>query len=211
MKNFITTSFFLFSFFLVSAQINAITETGEEVILYSDGSWVYLNAEDEPLSEVKVNETPFKKPEDSSFMVKSTNLNLGVYINPKKWKFTKSALGDASEYEFERKGEDLYAIMITEKIEVPLESLKQIALDNARAVGPDIVVTKEEMRNVNGIDLLMLQMAGTIQGLKFTYFGYYYSNENGTVQLLSYTSQNLFESYIPEIEDFLNGVVLTED
>jgi hypothetical protein len=53
----------------------------------------------------------------------------------------------------------------------------------------------------------MLQMTGTIQGIKFTYFGYYYSNANGTIQFLTYTSDNLFSSYQKDIEEFLNGLV----
>ena len=52
-----------------------------------------------------------------------------------------------------------------------------------------------------------MQMDGTIQGIKFTYYGYYFSSPNGTIQLLTYTSSNLLNEYKKEFEDFLNGFV----
>ncbi|MCB0636529.1 MAG: hypothetical protein KDC54_07910, partial [Lewinella sp.] len=57
-----------------------------------------------------------------------------------------------------------------------------------------------------GLNVLMLQLEGTIEGIRFNYYGYYYSNENGTVQLITYTSDNLFEDYTEEIETFLSGL-----
>ena len=68
-------------------------------------------------------------------------------------------------------------------------------------------VVKEEFRNVNGMKVLLLHMNGTIQGIKFSYYGYYYSNSNGTVQFITYTSQNLLDGFKSKIEDLLNGIV----
>ena len=108
------------------------------------------------------------------------------------------------------KGEDLYAMIITEKFEIPISTLKDVALENGRDVSPDLKIVKEEYRNVNGLDLLLMQMDGTIQGIKFSYYGYYYSNESGTVQFLTYTSQNLLAEYKSDIEDLLNGLVVID-
>ena len=44
---------------LVNAQINAITETGDEVILYEDGSWEYLNDSIIESSKISINEKEF--------------------------------------------------------------------------------------------------------------------------------------------------------
>ena len=97
-------------------------------------------------------------------------------------------------------------MVISEKLEIPLESFKSIALENAKSVAPDIKIVKEEYRTVNGLKVLCLQMNGTMQGIKASYYGYYFSNTNGTVQFLTYTSQNLLDSYRPEIENLLNGL-----
>jgi hypothetical protein len=57
----------------------------------------------------------------------------------------------------------------------------------------------------------MMQMSGTIQGISFVYYGYYYSHESGSVQFLAYTSQDLLNNYSDDIEELLNGFVVIKD
>jgi len=187
------------------AQKTAITDTGEEVILYPDGTWKSKSVV--KVTVIPLNPKKFAKPTTSTFLLKSTRVNIGVWLDPKVWSFKKADENEEGEYELQLKGGDLYAIMITEKVEIPLETLKGIAVENARSVSPDVTIVKEEYRTVNNVKVLLLQMSGTIEGVKFTYFGYYYSNANGTVQLLTYTSQNLFASYQVNAEALLNGFV----
>lgn len=71
----------------------------------------------------------------------------------------------------------------------------------------DLKIVKEEYRTVNGIKVLLFQMNGTTQGIKFSYYGYYYSNENGSVQFITYASQKLIQTYFEECETLLNGLV----
>ncbi len=189
-------------------QVNAITDTGDEVVLYDDGTWRYKGDDSMEREPIPVNETKFEKDKSSTFLVKSNKIGVGLHINPKTWSFRKGTENEAFEYQFQKKGEDLYAMMITEKLDIPVENLQQIAIRNAQAAAPDLKVIKEEYRNVNGIRVLMMQMTGTIQGMKFTYFGYYYSSEGGAVQLLTYTGTSLFDDFVEDIELFLNGFVL---
>ena len=81
----------------------------------------------------------------------------------------------------------------------------QKALENARAGAPNMKVTEKEYRNVNGISVIYMEMEGTLQGTSFTYLGYYYSNETGTTQFITYTGTSLVKKYRSDIEDFLNG------
>ncbi|MCC5946463.1 MAG: hypothetical protein JJT94_16140 [Bernardetiaceae bacterium] len=212
MKKIIFTAVMLFSIHLTNAQINAITETGDEVILYNDGTWKYLDdkgaaGEIAVDKKIYVNDKKITVEKESSFLVKSNKLNIGVWINPKKWTFAKGKDNDAQEFQFQMKGNDLYAALITEKIQIPVESLRELVVINAKSVANDIEVVKEEYRNVNGVQVLMLKMIATMQGVRFIYCGYYYSNANGTVQLITYTGENLFENYLTEIELLLNGLV----
>jgi hypothetical protein len=194
-----------------SSQIFGITETGDEVVLYENGTWAYVNDSLNFSKEIPLNEKVFKKDKYSSFLIKSKTFNVGVWIDPKKWKFNRSGDNEDAEYDFEMMGEDLYAILITEKIEIPIENFTEIALENARDVAPDIRLSKQEYRMVNGIKVMMIEMRGTIQGMKIIYVGYYYSNKNGTVQLITYTAQNLYGEYVENIEKFLNGFVEIEE
>ena len=211
MKNLFVISVFLFYLCevnLIVAQQKAVTETGEEVILYMDGTWNYMDKDHLLKKEIPTNPNNFIKDSKSTFLIKSSSFNIGFYIDPKKWSFKKAPVDEPAEYELESKDGDLYGMVITEKAQIPLESFRLIAIENAKSGGAtDIKITKEEYRNVNGLKILLLQMKGTISGIKACYYGYYFSNENGTVQFLTYTTQNLIDSYIPKIEKLLNGLV----
>lgn len=210
MKNLIITGIILFLGIYSQAQISGLTESGDEIILYDDGTWTYANDSLLDSKEILLNDKEFIKDKNSSFLIKSSVLNIGIWINPKKWSFTKAKDNEDAEFEFNQKGEDLYGMLISEKIEIPLLSLKGIAFENARSVSPDIKIVREEYRMVNGIKVLLLQMSGSIQGMKITYYGYYYSNANGTIQFLTYTAQNLLSNYMNDIEELLNGFVELE-
>jgi hypothetical protein len=189
----------------VFAQINAVTETGEQVVLYKDGTWKSLEIKSG--WETRPDTLKLNKSASSTFLVKGSRVEYGIWINPKKWQFKKNPNDELSEYKFTLTGQDAYAMIITERIQVPLESLKEIALKNALKAAPDARILKEEVRNVNGLDLMLLQMEGTISGINFVYYGYYYSFEGGTIQFISYTSKNLFPNYKADMDQLLNGLV----
>lgn len=206
--------FFIASLLFVSAfsiaQKKAVTETGEEVILYDNGTWKYANDSTKQNDSISTNKNIFKKNPEAAFLLKSTRTNIGVWLNSKKWSFKKSSSNEAAEYEFQLKSKDLYAEIITEKIGIPLESLKNAAFQNAKEAAPDMKIISQEFRTVNGKKMLMMQMTGTVMGIKFTYFGYYFSSPKGTVQFLTYTSENLFTELMADAEELLNGLVEIE-
>ena len=189
------------------ASQKAITDTGEEVILNGDGTWEYSDKAQKATNIIETNKKIFERPRDSSFLLKSTKNNSAYWINTDKWVFKKAKDSNQAEYGFKLKGEDLYGTAITEGIEVALESLADIALTNARTAAPDSKSVKQEFRIVNGKKVLYMTMNGTIQGMKFTYLGYYYSDASGSTQFVTYTGTKLVDKYKLEINDFLNGLV----
>jgi hypothetical protein len=122
----------LFIQFNAHSQQKAITENGEEVWLNEDGTWSYVNAVKEEEKTIAFNAKTFVKPVTSTFLLKSKKLNIGVYFDPKKWKTEKSEVSSETEYSFQLKTGDLYAMLITEQIEIPLETLKNAAFTNAK-------------------------------------------------------------------------------
>jgi hypothetical protein len=192
-------------------QIKAVTENGDEVTLFDDGTWSYDDLEILESAEIMMNPATFKKNDKATFLLKSSKSNFGFYLNPKEWSFTKEASNMAAEYELQLKSGDLYGMIIAEQVEIPLENLRGIAISTAKSAAPDLRVINEEYRMVNGLKMLHLQMNGTMQGIKFSYYGYYYSNESGTVQYVTFTSQNLIESYREQCDALLNGLVVIEN
>ncbi len=193
----------------LSAQKKAVTETGEEVVLYPDGTWKSLEVK--ASRDTRLDTFVVSKPATSTFLVKGEKLDYGIWINSKKWSFKKNTKGEGDEeYNFTLINEDAYMMVIPEKIEIPLSQLKEIALKNALSVAPDAAIVYEDMRKVNGVLVGCAQMNATVQGVKFAYLCYYYSGKMGSIQVMSYTSQSLFPKYKKEMETLLNGFVLLD-
>lgn len=191
------------------SQTSAVTDKGEEVILFDNGTWKYKNPETKSSWSTRIDTVVMNKDASSSFLLKGDKFDYGVWLNPKKWKFKKSDGAEgATEFKFTLIGEDAYAMIVAERIEVPLNDLKNLAFKNALKVSPDIRIVYEDVRKINGLLVNCMEMEGTISGIKFTYFSYYYSGPSGTIQFVSYTSQNLLKKYKPELEKLLNGFVV---
>ena len=115
----------------------ALTDTGDEVILYSDGTWAYTNKGQGEKQEIPTNPQQFFKPSGSKFLLKSTKNSTACWLNTSLWTFQKSDSNTVAEYEFELKGEDLYGMVINEGLSMPIATLAKIALDNAKEAAPN--------------------------------------------------------------------------
>ena len=155
-----------------------------------------------------MNPDEFKKSPAANFSLKSSITNLNFWIDPKQWSFKKADENGAAEYDLSLKGGDLYGMVISEQLEVGLETLADVAFENAQEAGPDMRIVNKEYRMVNGLKVIYMEMEGTIQGIKFTYFGHYYSDSSGSVQFLAYTGTSLAQKYESEINQYLNGIAL---
>jgi hypothetical protein len=192
----------------LKCQIKALTENGREVQLNDNGTWQYITTDNDSNNSDSIVTNPiyFHTTPGATFLLKSNVFNVGIYLNHNKWIFAPHKSNEVNpEYRFESKFHNGYAMMLTEVTPVDLESMKSIALHNAQKAASDAKVTHSEYRIVNGKKVLCLTIKGTIEGIKFIYFGYYYSNPNGTTQILAYGSENMFKESFKEWEEFLNG------
>ena len=192
----------------IMAEQKAITSEGDEVILYDNGTWTYQNKVIKQNNKIPTNNNEFIRSQKATFLVKSKRNNSAFYINPKKWSFKKQ--DGEKEYFFELRNKGLYALAITEEVELGIEGLALAGYNNAKSAAPDARILKKEYRIVNGNKVIYMEMEGTMSGVKFTYLGYYYSNSSGSTQLITYTGSNLVKKYKSEILEFLNGLVTQE-
>ena len=163
----------------------AITDSGETVVLYSNGTWEKegSNSVNNYSDVTTVNSIQFKKPVDSSFLLRSTKTNSAIWLNTSKWSFTKSVDNIDAEYEFRLRGEDVYGMFITEKIEYPIDFLLEATLINAMSVDPNAKVVKREQRTVNGETVIYQEIESQLMGANFTYLYYLHSDSSGSTQL----------------------------
>ncbi len=186
------------------AQTRARTETGKEVILYPDGTWKYVTEPTvRPFPKVS-----YIKPPSATKFIKTERGNFGVWYDESKWK--KAGKPDAEgKVHFQLIGEDGYVMVIAEGIEMPITTLKEVVLENAQKAAEDAKIILEEKRVVNGREILCLRINGTLKQIPFAYYGYYYGGKEGTIQVITYTSQNLLKKYEQVFTEFLNGLVIS--
>ncbi len=200
----------VFTFTIISvlsyAQIKAVTENGDEVILQINGTWKYKE-DSKNNDSIKINAINFNKPADANFLLKSKRCNSGFWLNPKKWIFEKST-DNTSEYSFSLKENgSVMAMAITESVSMDLPYLRKFAIDNMQQASSSFQIVNEEYRQVNGLKVFLLETNATVQGISFRYLNYYYSDTASTVQFLCFTSSNLYAKYKNELESMLNGFV----
>lgn len=178
--------------------LRARTESGREVILSPDGTWKY--AAEEPHSVAPrstAGKTLFKAPQG----------NFGIWYDPAKWSVRQDADSEGRIH-FKLKRGDAYALVLIEEIPVPTRNLKGIALANAKEAAPDAKITFEGTTTIDGKDVLILKIEGTVQEIPFRYYGYYFGGQKGTIQVLTFTGQAIFQKYEDEFTEFLNGLVI---
>ena len=153
----------LFLTYQSHSQIKALTEEGKEAVLYPNGTWKYLKENEINKASDNIIPTVRNKSKEATFKIKGERINYTIWFNPNKWSIKKLKEG-AKEYSFSLKGEDALAMVIPEGIEIPLASLRKVALENAQKASPDMAITKEETRTVNGKEMMFLQFEGNING-----------------------------------------------
>ncbi len=202
-KNFLF--FFLFLATTSYAQQLATTDDGRRVKLNTNGTWQFADSTMKADTAARL----FSKPPHSTTYIKSTRNRFGFWYDKSIWKMAEKLSNDASEFELSLVKGDGFAMFISERIEVDLENLKEIAVNNAREEDPNIKLEKEENRIINGQKVKYLQMSGEAHGIKFVYMGYYTSNESGTLQFVCYTAKNLLKNYEPDFQNLINGLVVS--
>jgi hypothetical protein len=144
-------------------------------------------------------------PNSTKTEFKTQKGQFSIWVDTSKWQLASQTMGNA-EYMFTHKNGDGFAVIIPERLTFSLAGLKEIVLQLARQAAPDAKISAEEMRVVNGQKILSLKMEGTIKGLTFVYYGYYYTGEAGTIQVVTYTAKSLLKEYEQDFTDFLSGL-----
>jgi len=204
----ILTSILIFSCYQAHSQKKATTDDGKNVLLNENGTWKYDTLLSTTPDTGKV--LSFNKPETSRQLKKSDKIDAGVWYNEHKWNVKAGTSSDAYEYLFTQKSGDLYAMFISERIEVPMDELVSIGRSNAEKVSTDFVFQEKGKRIINGKEMRYAQFKCKVRGIDCQYLVYYYSQDGMTIQFLGYTSQKLFAGSKRELESMLNGLAIID-
>lgn len=206
LKSLIFFTILLLVVFCSHAQIKAVTDTGDEVLLFSDGTWRYkqeIKNVDSIINSKKI----LTKDAAATFLLKSKISNVGVWLDAKKWNFEKAA-NEAFEYSFSLKENGSAGGMIViESLGIDLTQLAKIAMQNIESVSKSFKVLNKEYRTVNNCKVLYMEIEAVVEGIKLLYYNYYYTDETTSVQFICYVPLSI-KKFSKEIETFMNGFVV---
>ena len=193
----------------ISQEITATTADGRDVILNANGTWHY--SEERETSSAGDGQLPqFFKPKSATTLIRGKRVNYGLWYDQSKWIVDRDIDNASAEYELTHAEGDRYIVIIPERIQIPLETLRVAAIANAKKIAPDTRISFEEKRTVNDKKILCLKMDATIRGIPVSYINYYYSGKVGAVQVMAYTGQTLLYEYEADLMDLLNGLEIYE-
>lgn len=213
MKKFILLFTVGLSSLYFSQTINALTDEGQEVVLFADKSWKFVNESDKiVLDKLPKNSEDFLKGKNATFLLKSKKINTGVYIDPTKWQFKNLAGNTIVDYQLVEKSGNGYGLFGSEKTNIANYTIyKDIILSNLKNSVLFFRLLKSEVRKVNGKEVLHLRYKANIQNLDFEYVGYYFISEQGLSQIVCYSSEKMFEEFLPGFMELMNGFVETDE
>ena len=113
--------------------------------------------------------------------------------------------GEAGIYQFAHDSNAAYTRVISERVEIPIDKFGDVALANVRKADPNARETQRGWRTVNGKRLLYLEFEATLNNLPITYYGHYYSDPSGSVQIIGWTHKTVIDAYRDDIEMFVSG------
>lgn len=201
----------LFTNNIISAQIPAITKDGKTVVLFDNGikqgkTWEYADTLlNTPISKGG----EYFKPLITNCIIKGQDVKYVLLFDSTEWNIDDTAINSAADFSLNLKSSELtLALLIPEKQKTTLENLKDVALENAKRVGKNIIITKQEYRKVNKKDMLYLEFTTEIQGYTFLFMANYYAGQESCIQLVAYTEINNIIKDKPKMQDLLNGLVV---
>jgi hypothetical protein len=208
MKILFSLLFFFCITVFTQAQLSAVTENGRAVILFSNGTWSYMN-DSVLLSNSDLSH--YSIPGDSHEFLRGKTISYRIWYNSEKWIVLPDTIYKNADYSFENSRGELLALVIAERIEVPLQKIREIALDNFKKAGTEYKVSEEQRIMVNGTEGLLLKIDALVEGIPYAYLNCYFSTDRGTYQVMTFTGYNLFDRYRKEMMDFISGFTLIQD
>lgn len=219
--------FFLTVFTFLSSvhsysQIRAVTEYGDSIYVYNNGTWSFELLEFGEVSPQMSNmniridfdtlSTPFTVPEGSTKEVVSNSGQFLIRYNSELWnRIPPAQLNQDAEFAFKSKVSDIYCVVISEVTEIPPESLFRIAKTTMEeTMGSKTSIANAEVRTVNGAEVTRGVLKLNYSGIDLTFDTYYYSDERGSVQFVTWSSGPIWETNYDMIHNLLNGFVVNK-
>lgn len=113
---------------------------------------------------------------------------------------SKNKSNEDSDLEFTHISGGIYAITVPEPIQFPVQDIKEIALEYLLESDPNASIVSEDIRNINGKNILCARMNVRLNSMPMNFISCYYSDDRGTIQFQTITAYNLYNRYKKDID-----------
>lgn len=203
------------------AQLRAVTELGDTIYVYNDGTWSFSPEDSDVMNpdnlafltqrvKIDTSNISYYAPETANKEVKSSFGFFSIKYDDSQWKrVPPGEFNKEAEFAFKSIKKDIYCIVIAEEIEIGAENILKIAMQTMEEnTGSKVENLKAELRKVNGTELLRCVNKVSLTGMSLVFDNYYYSDARGTVQFSTWTGSTLWKKYEKDIGDLLNGFIV---
>ena len=151
-----------------------------------------------------------KKPGSKSVYQNPAN-RFRIYYDSKIWnEIDPEALNPSADIAFKLNESEVYAMVISEQDDLNLKELRYAAVHNLYKVSGRYELIRDELRKVNGTEMLFMQFKALINSVDIIYHNYYYTNHDLVIQFSTFTGTGTFEGVSKKMEDLLNGLVIIQ-
>jgi hypothetical protein len=112
-------------------------------------------------------------------------------------------------WELVHKKGDAYAKFIVERIEIPLNSLVDLAFEQIRTKDGSASIISQENRIISGVPVRVVRYSVAPKGVPMTFVGCYYGGKLGAVQVIAFTGRQLFGEYQADFDELFAGLTFS--
>jgi hypothetical protein len=101
---------------------------------------------------------------------------------------------------------DTFVSLIPETSELTFEYMEEAILANMKSVDSNAEITEKGFRTVNDAELMWAYAEAETDGLKLTFYYHIYTGSAGSIQVVAWTTSNIFERRIMIIDELIAGL-----
>jgi len=152
---------------------------------------------------------PTTKPVGQAGVVKSNKASFEISYDPQKWELASSSEAPI-EFSFKHSDGEAFINIISERTAIPTEILKKAFMKNIEGKASDVKIVEEKEVKIGDTPGISLILDLKADGVPLTFYNYLWSGNSGTVQVMCFCAQNIFNDHKDDFQKFMNGIVITK-
>ena len=121
--------------------------------------------------------------------------------------WTRSTVeGEPNSFQLTNSTGDLFVKVVTSRSQVSLDKIPDLELVSMQKADPKARIIDRRFEQVDGVRMGSFQVLATVSGVEFWYYTRYYSDANGTIEVIGHTASSLIQQAGPVLDQVLDGL-----